>query len=137
MYENFAYMSTDYKDIIEGVQKEAIINFLFKVDELLKQNPKTEEEFKEKYSIITDMTDEECEEYVEKVVVTDLVNPNLKLTDDNLYYITNEECDSIILKLSRKIYLKLCGKLVEKGVLEPAFDANINDFVFTIVKKEF
>jgi len=132
MSENYAYLSPDYEDIFICVRKEAIIYFLLKLDELLKQYPKTEEEFQEKYSHIREMSDDECNEYVEYNVMLDILTPLIKVTDDKLYYITNDECDEIIKKLTRIIYLKLCSQLVDKGVLEAKFDSKINDFVFAV-----
>ncbi len=49
-----------------------------------------------------------------------------------MYAIKSEECKLAVKKISRKIYLKICGALVERGILEPGFDGS--DFTFFVKK---
>lgn len=130
--DDFAYISQDYKSIVSDVRKEGILNFFYKLDVLLQRDPKTEEEFQEKYDVINFLDEEEFEEFVEFDYVMKVVSPTLRVTRDNLYAITNDDCHVAIKQISRKIYLKICSMLVEKGILEPGFDGT--DFTFFVNK---
>lgn len=134
MNDNYAYISPNYDEIINDIRKEAIVRFFFIMDKTMKTEPKTDDEFQEKYGHIRELVSDEAEKILEYNVVKDLSYKKIKLTNDNLFFIEHDDCSEAVIELAKKIYLKACSALVKKGILEPLFDSNLNDFVFRLVE---
>lgn len=132
MDDQYAYISPDFDEIINDIRKESIMRFFFIMDQTMGTDPKTQEEFLMKYSYIKEMLSEEAEKIIEYDAVKNISHKRIKLSEDKLYYIEHDDCSMAVIEIAKKIYLKACGALVKKGILEPMFDAKQNDFVFRL-----
>jgi len=129
---DYAYFETDEKSLILEICKEAIVNFHILLDKVLKTTPLTEEEFEKKYDPINSMNQKAINALIEPKIAQDKIKPFIVLIDNEYYAITNKNCNRVVKSLSRLIYLKICGNLVEKGILEPAFNSETGDFTFYV-----
>ena len=136
MEDDFAYVSPNFNDIIHSVRKESIIRFYFVMDTAKNIEPQTDEEFYTRYQHINDlpMYTDATEDILETDTIISVAGKHIHLSDDKLYYITHDDCDNDIIELAHKIYQRACGNLVKKGILEPYFDAERNDFIFKRVE---
>jgi hypothetical protein len=57
-------------------------------------------------------------------------------TEENLLYITDDDYDTFLMQLNRRMISNIVQGLVKKGVLHTAFDNEKNDFIFWVKTEE-
>ena len=69
---------------------------------------------------------EECE----------LIFTSFTFMDNNLLYITDDDYDTFLMQMNRRMISNIVQGLVKKGVLHTAFDNEKNDFIFWVKTEE-
>jgi len=69
---------------------------------------------------------EECE----------LIFTSFTFIDNNLLYITDDDYDTFLMQMNRRMISNIVQGLVKKGVLHTAFDNEKNDFIFWVKTEE-
>jgi len=69
---------------------------------------------------------EECE----------IIFSSFTFLDDKLLYITDDDYDTFLMQMNRRMISNIVQGLVKKGVLHTAFDNEKNDFIFWVKTEE-
>lgn len=65
-----------------------------------------------------------------------LIFTSFTFMDNNLLYITDDDYDTFLMQMNRRMISNIVQGLVRKGVLHTAFDNEKNDFIFWVKTEE-
>lgn len=100
-------------------------------DKFLEVNKTVNDEFTSKIS----KSPEDIDSIISKSEVENITMPLLKKKNGN-YKISDKILQTIIEKLNSRMISNSLNKLVSEGIVESAFDSELNDFVFWIKDNE-
>ena len=66
----------------------------------------------------------------------EIIFTSFTFTEDNLLYVTDNDYDTFLMQLNRRMISNIVQGLVKKGVLHTAFDNEKNDFIFWVKTEE-
>jgi len=125
-------------DWLEVSNSEKLINFSRKLvyynfdDETTYMDDVT---FLEKIDNIEDDYDSEMDTLL-PFDEAEIIFISFTFTEENLLYITDDDYDTFLMQLNRRMISNIVQGLVKKGVLHTAFDNEKNDFIFWVKTEE-
>ena len=66
----------------------------------------------------------------------EIIFSSFTFLDDKLLYITDDDYDTFLMQMNRRMISNIVQGLVKKGVLHTAFDNEKNDFIFWVKTEE-
>lgn len=126
---NFVYSSESLEEVVLSIRRECIVTFFYTVKDSPAYDLPAFQQFDD-LKELAELNIYQLEKFLPYDRVNNYVRPCIRMDENHAFALLEIDCDVIIERCMRILYLRLCSEMYEEGIIDVYFDSVSEDFVF-------